>query len=87
MGECYLEDDIVVCEIEDKKLKGVGPVWSVLFDGLKVGWHSPSSPPGLLVQFRDPHYQDMGCYLAEDEGIIYCFPKSKLEAWLGDILP
>lgn len=80
IGECYLEDDLITCEIEDKKLKGA---WSVSFDGCKVGWHSPKSPPGVLVQFWASSRQDIGCYLDESERIIRCFPKEQLESWLG----
>lgn len=72
MGECYLEDDFITCEIEDKKLE---KALTVIFDGLKVSWHSPVSPPGILAQFRAPAWRDISCYLAEDEGIIYCSPK------------
>lgn len=84
IGDCYLEDELITCEIDNKKLRGA---WSVSFDGCKVGWHSPKSPPGLvhgnLINFWASELQDIGCYLDESEKTIRCFPKRKLEGWLG----
>ena len=81
MGECYLKDDFITCVIDDKKIEGA---WSVVFEGLRVGWHSPGvSPTGNLVTFHEPSMREIGCYFAEDEMTIKCYPKSRLEPSLG----
>ena len=82
VGECYLDtkDEFITCVIGNKKLEGA---WSVMFDGLKVGWVSPGiSPTGNVVTFNDPSFKELGCYMDEDK-IIHCSPKSRLESYLG----